>query len=109
MSVFILTASEQDSQRVDELLWNFPPNRFVPHVLSAEKPSHHNLVRIYHQPPDDSHYLLINLTEQPVAIAGKLERIFEIVVPEEADSASARHEHYEKLNCTIQTHAIKVS
>lgn len=108
MSVFVLTDSEQVSERVDELLWDFPSDRFLPHVINVEKPTYPNLVRIHHQVPDDSHYVLINLTEQPVAIAGKFERIFEIVLPQETDSATARRDHYEKLNCTIQTHTIKV-
>ncbi|MCY4129202.1 MAG: DNA polymerase III subunit chi [Gammaproteobacteria bacterium] len=107
-SVFILTANEEDSQKMDQLLWDFPSNRFIPHVQRAEKPSHHNLVRIHHQLPEDSHYVLINLTDQAVAIAGKLERIFEITMPSEADSARARQNHYEQLNCTVQTHSIKI-
>lgn len=107
-SVFILTANEEDSRKVDEMLWEFPSDRFVPHEQSSEKPSHDNLVRIHNQLPDDSHYVLINLTDQAVAIAGKFERIFEIVMPNESDSARSRHNHYEQLNCTIQNHTIKL-
>ena len=106
--MFILTANEEDSQKMDQLLWDFPSNRFVPHVQSVDKPSHHNLVRIHHQLPEDSHYVLINLTDQAVAIAGKFERIFEIAMPDETDSARSRQDHYEQLNCTVQTHSIKI-
>lgn len=106
--MFILTASEQDSLKMDQLLWDFPPERFIPHVQSAEKPSDRHLVRIHNQLPEDSHYVLINLTDQTVAIAGKFERIFEIVMPNEVDSARARQRHYEQLNCTVHTHSIKI-
>ncbi len=107
-TVFILTAKEEDSKRIDELLWEFPPDRFIPHIHGAERPAHQNLVRVHSELPDDSHYVLINLTDQAVAIAGKFERIFEIVMPNESDSARARHNHYEQLNCTVQHHTIKL-
>lgn len=107
-SVFILTANEEDARKIDEMLWDFPSDRFVAHEQSLEKPSHDNLVRIHNQLPDDSHYVLINLTDQAVAIAGKFERIFEIVMPNESDSARLRQNHYEQLNCTIQNHTIKL-
>ena len=108
-SVFILTANEEDATTIDELLWEFPPNRFIPHVRSADKPVQHNLVRIHNQLPEDSHYVLINLTSEAVAIAGRFERIFEIVMPDEVSTARTRHNHYEKLNCTVQNHSVKVS
>ena len=108
MSVFILTAVEEDSARIDELLWDFPPGRFVPHVQGEEKPSYRNLVRISNQLPDDSHFVLINLTDQAVAIAGKFERIFEIVMPNEVESARARQNHYEQVNCTVKKHSVKL-
>lgn len=106
-AVFILTINEEDSKKIDKLLWDFPPDRFVPHVQSSEKPTYRNLVRINSQLPVDSHYVLINLTDQAIAIAGKFERIFEIVTPDEAESAQARQHHYEQLNCTIQNHSVK--
>lgn len=106
--MFILTANDEDSARIDELLWEFPPDRFVPHERCMERPSHQNLARIHHQLPEDGHYVLINLTDQAIAIAGKFERIFEIVMPNEADAASTRQNHYEQLNCTVQNHSVKV-
>ena len=107
-SVFMLTATGDDTKKVDDLLWNFPSNRFIPHVIGAENPPHLNLVRIHHKLPEQSHFLLINLTDQAVPIAGKFERIFEIVLPHEADSARARQIHYEQLNCAVQNHSIKL-
>lgn len=107
-SVFILTANERDSAKLDELLWDFPPSRFIPHVVCTDKPSHRNLVRINCQLPEDSHYVLINLTDQAVAIAGRFERIFEIVMPNETETARAHRSHYEKLNCAIQNHSVKL-
>ena len=106
--MFILTANEEDSAKLDELLWEFPKDRFVPHESCAEKPSGQNLVRIHNQLPEDSHYVLINLTDHPVAIAGRFERIFEIVMPNETETARTNRSHYEQLNCTIQNHSVKV-
>ena len=107
-SVFIWTVDEEGSKRVDDLLWEFPPDRFVPHEQSFIKTQFKNLVRIHHQIPEDNHYVLINLTQEPVALAGKFERVFEIVLPSESDSAATRQSHYEQINCTIQNHTINV-
>ena len=105
-SVYILTSNDEITKLIDEMLWGFSSSRFVPHVVGVKAPPYANLIRIGSQLASDSHYLLINLTERPVGMAGKIERIFEIVLPSERESAQARRAHYQQLNCAITTHAI---
>ncbi len=109
MSVFILTPNESTSKAIDDLLWNFPPHRFIPHSLQDGDESSGNLIRIDHKDPEQKSHLLINLTQRKIGIAGKVERIFEIVLPHERTSARDRQHHYEQLNCTIQIHSVKLS
>ena len=108
-SVFILAANEEAARAMDSMLWEFPKDRFVPHVLSDEPPEYDNRVRIGCELPKDSHYLLINLTANLIAFTGKIDRVFEIVMPSEKEAASKRQSHYENLNCTIQSHSIRVA
>ena len=86
-----------------DMLWDFPPQRFIPHETGLEKPPHPNLVRIYHELPEDSHFVIINLTAKPVAMAGKFEKIFEVVMPNEQQATSSRVSHYSQLKCDIKT------
>ena len=108
-SVFILAQNDEEAKEIDNMLWEFPKDRFIPHLLSDEPPEHDNRVRIGSKLPDDSHYLLINLTANLIAFTGKIDRVFEIVLPSEKEAASKRQSHYENLNCTIQSHSIRVA
>lgn len=96
---FILTRDENESQQINDLLWNFPEDRFIPHT-QGEQSDGKTLIHIHHKQPDESHFLLINLTPD-APITGKSKRIFEIVLTNETDSAIKRRRHYEDLQCEI--------
>ena len=106
--LFILTSNEEESQQIDELLWHYPTNRFVPHAVNNgnEAKSASTTVRIYHETPADNQYLLINLTANQITNLGRFRRIFEVALENERDAANAREEHYRKLGCVIETHKI---
>lgn len=98
-STIVWTPSTKITEQLNELLWDYPVNRFIPHIVGKEPPDHKNLVRISSEQPNDSHYLLINLTNQKVGIGGKYERIFEIVLPSEFEESKERFSHYDELGC----------
>lgn len=99
-STFILTVDDRESQQIDELLWVFPPNRFIPHSR-GEGSKNGALIQIHNELPNDPHFLLINLTSEAPPIAGKIKRIFEIVRKSEATAAIRRRQHYEDIQCEI--------
>ena len=105
-NVFVWTSDENETKKMSDLLWQHPKGRFIPHTIGSEKPDYPNLVRIGTVLPDDNHYLVINLTNERVGIAGKYERIFEIVLPADFEASNERFKHYDGLECTVQRHSV---
>ena len=60
--LYLLCEDEAQALRLDELLWQLPPDRFVPHQLQGE--SGQAPVEIGHQPPRRRYACLINLARQ---------------------------------------------
>jgi DNA polymerase-3 subunit chi len=77
--VAVLTGSEEDASALDELMWDFPPGRFLPHALGADDAA--APVSIV---PDAGQLapgreVIINLAEDPVPEPGRFRRLLEIV------------------------------
>lgn len=106
-SVFVLTATEDDARRMDEMLWSFPNDRFIPHVLGDDLAKPSAPVRIHHELLQAQYFLLINLTTTQIANLHRFERIFEIVLQTESDATRQRKRHYTDLECTVVQHQIR--
>ena len=61
--VFIYCKSQSHAHDIDEILWAFDANSFVPHNLTGEGPSYGSAVEIGWQVPNGRRPVLINLTE----------------------------------------------
>ena len=59
--IFIYTDNQQDAHLIDEHLWGFDPNSFVPHNLQGEGPEHGAPVEIGWSAPVGARKILINL------------------------------------------------
>ena len=63
--VYIHTGSAEESQALDELLWSFTPDSFVPHALLESDEADLSPIIIGHgKEPESHHDTLINLTDQ---------------------------------------------
>ncbi|MDX1678637.1 DNA polymerase III subunit chi [Arsukibacterium sp.] len=91
--VFVYTASQQDAELIDQLLWQFDADSFVPHNLSGEGPARGAPVEISWQPPKQSRQILINLAPEIPAFAGRFADIIEFVPVEAAAKAQARERY----------------
>ena len=105
-TVFILTPHEDDTKRIDDMLWNQPKNSFIPHAASVQQTKPLTPVRISNELPNDSLYLLINLTDDTIEMPGRAERVFELATPLERERAMARYEYYQNHNCAVQQHKL---
>lgn len=103
--VFVYTANQQQAEWVDELLWQFDPERFVPHNLSGEGPARGAPIEIGWQAPRQSRQVLINLTDNMPEFSRRFARVIEFVPAEPALKAQARerYKQYRQAGITPET------
>lgn len=103
--VFVYTASQQDAEQLDELLWQFDPDRFVPHNLTGEGPAYGAPVEIGWQPPRQNRQVLLNLSTEIPAFANRFQQVIEFVPADEQLKAQARerYKQYRQSGITPET------
>ena len=103
--LYLLCEDEAQALRLDELLWQLPPDRFVPHQLQGE--SGQAPVEIGHQPPRRRYACLINLARQTPLFAGHFAQVVDFVPTDETQKQQARerYKHYRAAGFTLQTQA----
>lgn len=91
--VAVLTEDAEDAKALDELMWDFPPGRFLPHVLGASDTD--APVSILQDPGqiDPARDVVINLGGKAVPDAGRFRRLLEIV-PADARQKQASREKF---------------
>jgi len=106
--VYIYTSSSSQSQQLDDLLWQFRSQSFVPHSQTTGSNRHHEQVMLGDSlPPDSFKGMLINLSSAPVS-AVQFSRVNEFVGPDEASLVAGRerYRHYKALGVEIVTNKI---
>ncbi|MDX2370970.1 MAG: DNA polymerase III subunit chi [Colwellia sp.] len=77
--VFIYTQDKSNAEQVDEMLWAFDSDSFVPHNLSGEGPKQGAAVEISHQAPRSRRPVLINLTSTVPDFASQFQFMVDFV------------------------------
>ncbi|HCH70852.1 MAG TPA: DNA polymerase III subunit chi [Colwellia sp.] len=88
--VFIYTQDQKSAEQVDEMLWAFDSDSFVPHNLSGEGPKQGAAVEISHQSPQGRRPVLINLTSTVPDFANQFQLIVDFVPSDETLKQLAR-------------------
>lgn len=88
--VFIYTQDQKDAEQIDEMLWAFDSDSFVPHNLSGEGPKQGAAVEISHQVPRGRRPVLINLSNTVPDFASQFQLIVDFVPSDEALKQLAR-------------------
>src|SRR5258706_7628162 len=86
----ILTRSFDEAERLDETLWEFDENAFIPHQIAGDDDDAITPVLIV--PPDTStpdRALVINLRED--CAPGLFERVLEVVAADESERLGSRN------------------
>ncbi|KTD50218.1 DNA polymerase III subunit chi [Legionella quinlivanii] len=107
--VFVFCNDRQEAESLDELLWTFKDDSFIPHNLQGEGPEPPPVIQIgYQQEPRGFHDILLNLSDEIPAFFTKFKRVIELVVDEEqAKTLSRSHfRQYRSANCEINTHNV---
>lgn len=107
MPVHIHTNDEQDAGNLDQLMWDYPKHRFVPHSVIAGAPQADTPaapVQIGCTEPHFNAGLLINLADDVPTFFGRFDRVAEIVVNETRDQGRDRYTHYRKRGYPLHHH-----
>ncbi len=106
--VFIYCQDQQQAHQIDELLWSFEPDSFVPHNLPGEGPKQGAAVEISWQPPTNRRPVLINLTSTVPTFAHQFSQIVDFVPSDEQlkQSARERFKGYRQLGFTVDNQAV---
>lgn len=108
--VFIHTASAEQTRELDDLLWTFAQNSFVPHAPchNGDDPAPPVLLGHDAEPPAASD-VLINLAADVPLFFSRFERVAELVDDEPAvrEQARTRYSFYKERGYPLSTHEIK--
>ena len=109
-TVHIHTASRQQAEVLDALLWTFRDGSFVPHELLGGPGTNPGApVTIgFEESGIGNQDLLINLTEEIPAKAASFPRVAELVTSDEESKQRSRKRfvHYRELGAQLETHNI---
>ena len=110
--VYIHTISIVQAKRLDDFLWTFQTERFLPHDLYPDEPASIAPIRIGYDPPQQTcpnFPVLINLTEAiPETFVHQFQRIAEIVMdtPTARQAGRQRYCFYRDHGFELKTHDI---
>lgn len=108
--VFIHTESADQTRQLDDLLWTFQQNSFVPHAIYQAAQNNPPPVLLAHNAePDASNQVLINLAAEVPPFFSRFERVAELV-NQNADirhQGRSRYSFYKDRGYPLRTHEIK--
>jgi len=81
--VFIQTGSQQQTQTMDELLWEFSPASFLPHALSSSKTEKERITVGLDSAANKHSDVVINLDSNPCSKPQQYTKINEIIIQDE--------------------------
>lgn len=103
----VLILSDDDAQRqwLDELLWTFDPQRFIPHGMVGSADGQGAPVRIGDEEGQEP--VVIDMRDGP-PLTGSPERVLDVVADNEAARTAARNRYrgYRAANARVQHHEI---
>jgi len=108
--VFVYCDNQRDAEHLDELLWTYKDDSFIPHNIQGEGPEPAPAVQIgYGVEPRGFNDILLNMAPSIPSYFSRFKRIIEIVAAsEEAKTLSRAHfREYRASQCQMHTHNIE--
>lgn len=111
--IYIQVNSDEEGQRLDELLWTFRDTSFIPHsYLSANAILDPLLsVNIANKKPKELNAdILFNLSNEVPTYFAEFSRIIEVVSEEKRNKNQSRQKYklYKAQNCQLTMHTISI-
>lgn len=108
--VFVYCDNQNDAEHLDELLWTYKDDSFIPHNLQGEGPEPPPPVQIGFGPePRGFNDILINMSTTIPAYFSRFRRVMEVVASSEAAKkiSRAHYREYRAKHCELHTHNIE--
>lgn len=101
--IFIHCDTQEEAEQLDQLLWEFKPEAFLPHMLVGQEPDASISIGWGDQRPNHQS-VFINMALDIPKDALKFERILEIVVqaPSILESTRKNYRVYQDQNITVR-------
>lgn len=111
-TIFIYTDNQDDAKRLDDLLWTFTEDSFIPHNILTTTNTASSPIQIgYAENICDNPYFVtaINLSQETLKNFSNYKNLVEIVFPEPAKQqlARVRYKQYRDQGYSIQTNKMK--
>lgn len=112
-AVHIHTKSLAESESLDDLLWSFRPEHFIPHAICQDsEPEEDTPILISHEIEPVAHDdVLVNLSDQVPDFFSRFTRVAEVVPLDENSRAAARisYKFYKDRGYTLDYHKLAKS
>ena len=120
--IYIQTETAEQAKQLDELLWSYKAESFLPHALSSQTEQKQHLETSNDdealcpiligetEAPDDCDDILINLTPNIPVTYARFQRLLELVPPQHKAREALRtnYGHYCDRGYPIKTHEISL-
>ena len=108
-TAYLWARDDQETALLDDLLWTFSQNSFVPHSRNNHNSDLTTPVHIGHHPPQSgSAEVVVSVADRPVEDYSNFLRIAEVVGFDEAEKQSgrSRFKFYRDQGLELETHRI---
>ena len=108
--VFVFCDSKDNAERLDELLWTYKEDSFIPHNLQGEGPEPPPPVQIgYGTEPRGFNDILLNMSPTIPDYFTRFQRVMEIVAADDTAKEISRNHYreYRSKQCQLHTHNIE--
>ena len=110
--IYIHTEHQQDAHLLDEMLWTYKDDSFIPHNLYGDGPEPAPPIQIgYTATPEKHRDILINLSREIPPFYKQFNRVLELIpsVPELQEKGRENYKMYRAEGCEITTHKLPVT
>lgn len=110
--VFVYCDNQSEAEHLDELLWTYKDDSFIPHNLQGEGPEPPPAVQIgYASEPRGFSDILLNMSATIPSWTSRFRRIMEVVSAQDSakNISRAHYREYRAKHYILHTHALKVS
>jgi DNA polymerase IIIc chi subunit len=102
----VVTADEEAGRQLDELMWEQPGGRFLPHALAGSQSAGKAPVNIGPLSTLNQADVVINLCPEAIPQPQRFGRVQEIVPFEDRDASRAKYRIYRELGLAPQTQKV---
>lgn len=109
--IFIYTATKDEAERLDALLWTYSDNSFIPHAIYNQQDDCAPSIQIgYSDAPEAHNGILINLSRSIPIFYSQFKHVIEIIFsdPQVQQLGRERYKQYRDQGCELNTLKQKV-